>query len=61
MYRLASLVFEAFLFGLTMFAFYRSILRTLGRRSMLFVFVRDGTWAFGIIFGTALIHYLTDG
>ena len=52
--RLLSLGFEALLFGLTLLAFTRNVMRHLGRRSFLFLFVRDGTWAFAIIFGASL-------
>ncbi|KAJ3540426.1 hypothetical protein NM688_g6228 [Phlebia brevispora] len=52
-YWISFLVFEAFLFSLTLFAFFkfRSVIRGLGRKSILFLFVRDGTWAFAMMFG----------
>lgn len=55
--RLSPLVFEAYLFALTMYAFCRSVMRNLGKRSILYVFVRDGTWAFIIVFGTSSYDY----
>ena len=50
--RLSSLVFETFLFVLTLYAFFQNVKREYGKHSILFVFIRDGTWAFAIIFGT---------
>lgn len=47
--RLSSLAFETFLFALTLIKFFQSISRC--RSSILFVFMRDGTWAFTLIFG----------
>ncbi|KAJ3540427.1 hypothetical protein NM688_g6227 [Phlebia brevispora] len=59
-YWLSSLLFEGFLFGLTVLASFkfRNSMRSLGRKSLVFLFVRDGTWAFAMIFGqcTALEH-----
>lgn len=47
--RLSSLAFETFLFALTLIKFFQSISRC--RSSILFIFMRDGTWAFTLIFG----------
>ncbi|KAI0938655.1 hypothetical protein AcW1_001670 [Taiwanofungus camphoratus] len=57
-YWFLSLAFETILFGLTLVKFYSSVSRRLGKRSILFVLVRDGTWAYGIIFGIMLLNLL---
>ncbi|THH01022.1 hypothetical protein EW026_g1602 [Hermanssonia centrifuga] len=57
-YWLSSLAFETFLFVLTLVAFFQSVRREWGRQSILFVFVRDGTWAFVIIFICLLLNTL---
>ena len=49
--RIASLVFETFLFALTLYKFYQSVAKYFGKQSVLYVFIRDGTWAFALIFG----------
>ena len=54
--RLSSLAFETFLFILTLIKFFQSISRE--RTSILFVFVRDGTWAFALIFGKCLTSFM---
>jgi hypothetical protein len=48
-YRMSSLAFETFLFVLTLIKFFQTISRD--RSSILFIFMRDGTWAFALIFG----------
>ena len=49
--RLSSLAFETFLFALTLIVFFRVVRREYGKSSIIHVFVRDGTWAFALIFG----------
>lgn len=50
--RLSSLAFETFLFVLTLVKFFQNVSRSPGgKSSILFIFVRDGTWAFALIFG----------
>lgn len=44
-------MFETFLFVLTLVKFYQSVARNFGKHSILYIFVRDGTWAFALIFG----------
>ena len=51
LFRLPSVAFETILFCLTFVSFFKSVRREYGRHSILFVFLRDGTWAFTIIFG----------
>ena len=48
-YWLSSLAFEAFLFALTVSKFVHSVSRDRAQ-SVLFLFMRDGTWAFVMIF-----------
>ncbi|KAJ3538937.1 hypothetical protein NM688_g6444 [Phlebia brevispora] len=55
---LSSLAFETFLFALTIVAFFRSVKQEYGKHSVLFVFFRDGTWAFAIIFIAMLLNTL---
>ncbi|THG97380.1 hypothetical protein EW026_g4597 [Hermanssonia centrifuga] len=57
-YWLSSLAFETFLFVLTLVAFFKSVKREHGRHSILYVFVRDGTWAFALIFVCLLLNTL---
>ncbi|KAH9942834.1 hypothetical protein B0H21DRAFT_749642 [Amylocystis lapponica] len=57
-YWLFSLAFETILFGLTLVKFFGSVSRYLGRHSVFFVLVRDGTWAFAIIFVIMLLNTL---
>ena len=50
--RISSLVFETFLFALTLAVFLHSLRRRKREhKSIVYVLVRDGTWAFGLIFG----------
>lgn len=52
-HRTISLAFETTLFALTLLRFVNNAVVTqfLQRRSILFLLVRDGTWAYAIIFG----------
>ncbi|EED84865.1 predicted protein [Postia placenta Mad-698-R] len=63
--RIISLSFETLLFALTIIKFCTSISHSaLGRGSILFVLVRDGTWAYAIIFvimlTNTLLYHLVD-
>lgn len=58
-FRLSSLFFETFLFVLTLIKFFRSIKLEYSRHSIMFLFVRDGTWAYAIIFSK--IFYTNRG
>lgn len=49
--RVSSLAFETLLFVLTLVAFFRHVKSVYRRHSILVVFVRDGTWAYALIFG----------
>ncbi|PCH35513.1 hypothetical protein WOLCODRAFT_166301 [Wolfiporia cocos MD-104 SS10] len=60
-YWIISLAFETFLFGLIIVKFFTSVSRQLGRRSILFVLVRDGMWAYAIIFGLTCFAQPTAG
>lgn len=53
--RLSSLIFETFLFILTLFVFFRNVRREYKTNSVIHVFVRDGTWAFALIFGWSCV------
>ncbi|EKM60667.1 uncharacterized protein PHACADRAFT_246730 [Phanerochaete carnosa HHB-10118-sp] len=55
-YWLSSLAFETFLFVLTLIKFFQSISRS--KTSIVFIFVRDGTWAFALIFVAMLLNML---
>ncbi|KAI0697144.1 hypothetical protein BC835DRAFT_1339264 [Cytidiella melzeri] len=55
---LSSLVFETFLFVLTLIKFLQSVAHNIGKHSILFIFVRDGTWAFALIFVSQLFNML---
>lgn len=64
-YWIISLSFETLLFALTIIKFCTSISHSaLGRGSILFVLVRDGTWAYAIIFvimlTNTLLYHLVD-
>lgn len=56
---MSSLVFETILFLLTLYKLYESI-RGRCRRSIMRVILRDGTWAFSIIFGTHALPVRDD-
>jgi len=58
MFWLSSLVFETFLFVLTLFKFFRNVKRAYKEQSILYVFIRDGTWAFAVIFCAMLLNTL---
>ncbi|KAI0700453.1 hypothetical protein BC835DRAFT_420522 [Cytidiella melzeri] len=49
-YWLSSLIFETFLFALTLYQFSGVALQELRQKSIVFIFIRDGTWAFALIF-----------
>ena len=51
-------MFETYLFVLTLIAFFHRLAVEAQRVSILFVFVRDGTWAYAVIFG-ACHNYVT--
>lgn len=53
-YWLASLAFEVFLFTLTVLKFAHSVPSTNRAQSVLLLFMRDGTWAFAMIFGETM-------
>lgn len=57
-YWLSSLIFETLLFVLTLVKFFQSAKREYGSNSILFVFVRDGTWAYAMIFLAMLLNTL---
>lgn len=57
-YWIVSLCFETLLFGMTLIKFFISVTRRLGRQSIMYVLVRDGTWAFGVIFVVMLLNSL---
>lgn len=54
MRRVSSLGFETFLFVLTLVAFVKRVKEVYKTQSIVFMFFVDGTWAFALIFGTAL-------
>lgn len=61
--RLSSLAFESVLFAFTLFRFSGIIHRdlTTGKHTFVYVFIRDGIWAFALIFGeSALITTTFD-
>ncbi|KAJ3553304.1 hypothetical protein NM688_g3686 [Phlebia brevispora] len=57
-YWMASLIFETFLFILTLAVFFRSIRKEYRANTIIHVFVRDGTWAFAMIFVALLLNML---
>ncbi|PCH35550.1 hypothetical protein WOLCODRAFT_80437 [Wolfiporia cocos MD-104 SS10] len=57
-YWAVPLVFETFLFGLILIKFFTSVGRQLDKRPILFVLVRDGMWAYAIIFFVMLLNTL---
>ncbi|PCH35552.1 hypothetical protein WOLCODRAFT_80682, partial [Wolfiporia cocos MD-104 SS10] len=57
-YWTVPLVFETFLFGLIIIKFFTSVGRQLDKRPVLFVLVRDGMWAYAIIFAVMLLNTL---
>ncbi|GJE92107.1 hypothetical protein PsYK624_082600 [Phanerochaete sordida] len=58
-YWVSALSFETFLFVLTLLKCYRKKSeRIASRRSVLFIFLRDGTWAFALIFVAMLLNTL---
>ncbi|OCH93363.1 hypothetical protein OBBRIDRAFT_790388 [Obba rivulosa] len=57
-YWLSSLAFETILFALTLYKFFRSLKMLSGDTTILVAFVRDGTWAYALIFVTMLLNSL---
>ncbi|KAJ3534955.1 hypothetical protein NM688_g7048 [Phlebia brevispora] len=57
-YWLTSLMFETILFVMTLVKFFQNSYITWQRESMLYIFFRDGTWAFAIIFVSILLNTL---
>ncbi|OBZ76056.1 hypothetical protein A0H81_03318 [Grifola frondosa] len=55
---LGSLAFEFILFTLTLVKFFQAAHQRMGSRSLLNIFVRDGTWAFGLVFVIVLLNTL---
>ncbi|KAJ3534953.1 hypothetical protein NM688_g7047 [Phlebia brevispora] len=55
-YWITSLTFETVLFVMTLIKFFQYSYVTWERGSILFVFFRDGTWAFAMIFTTILLN-----
>ncbi|KZT10348.1 uncharacterized protein LAESUDRAFT_755858 [Laetiporus sulphureus 93-53] len=64
-YWLWSLAFETFLFALTLIRFFSDIRRGLSGTSVLYILVRDGMWAYAVIFAIMLLntlcYHLIDG
>jgi hypothetical protein len=62
--RIVSLAFETLLFLLTLIKFFIAVKDGWGKRPVMQEFVRDGTWAFALIFGRKLLLHpllkLTD-
>ncbi|CCL98362.1 uncharacterized protein FIBRA_00357 [Fibroporia radiculosa] len=58
LYLLLSLAFETILFGLTLVKFYTSARGADWRSSVLYVLVRDGAWAYALIFIILLANTL---
>ncbi|PCH35554.1 hypothetical protein WOLCODRAFT_80876 [Wolfiporia cocos MD-104 SS10] len=57
-YWAVPLVFETFLFGLISIKFFTSVGRQLDKQPIFFVLVRDGMWAYAIIFVVMLLNTL---
>ncbi|GJE98011.1 hypothetical protein PsYK624_142330 [Phanerochaete sordida] len=57
-YWASSLAFETLLFLLTLVKFYHSVAHAFREQSILGVFLRDGTWAFALIFVAMLLNLL---
>ncbi|OBZ76659.1 hypothetical protein A0H81_03308 [Grifola frondosa] len=55
---ISSLAFETILFALTLVKFFRHARHCIGKRSLMNVFMRDGTWAFALIFVAMLLNTL---
>ncbi|CAL1708757.1 unnamed protein product [Somion occarium] len=55
---LASMGMQTILFVLTCYRFYTSVDRRLGTRSILHVLIRDGMWAYALIFSFTLMNIL---
>lgn len=53
LYRAASLGFQTIIFGLTIVRWLTHLMVTkqLGKRSIMYVFMRDGGWAYGVMLG----------
>ncbi|KIP08570.1 hypothetical protein PHLGIDRAFT_377029 [Phlebiopsis gigantea 11061_1 CR5-6] len=57
-YWLSSLCYETLLFFLTFVKFFQSVKLEYERHSIMYIFVRDGTWAYAIIFAALLLNTL---
>ncbi|KAH8089867.1 hypothetical protein BXZ70DRAFT_493784 [Cristinia sonorae] len=57
-YWIVSLIFETILFSLTLFKFGEAMWNGWGKRPVMKQFVRDGTWAYTLIFIAMLINSL---
>ncbi|KAI0799751.1 hypothetical protein BC629DRAFT_1591903 [Irpex lacteus] len=55
-YWIVSLVFETLLFVLTLIKFAKAMMDGWGKRPVMQEFVRDGTWAYALIFVTMVIN-----
>lgn len=54
----ASIIFQTFLFSITVYKFYHAARSGLGDVPLIVLLVRDGTWAFIILFGKDLFRLL---
>ena len=57
--RLAFILFETLLFGLTLFKFVQAVRTGWGHTPVMALLARDGTWAFALIFGASRICHRT--
>ncbi|PCH44915.1 hypothetical protein WOLCODRAFT_105879 [Wolfiporia cocos MD-104 SS10] len=55
-YWIISLAFETILFGLTIIRFFTSMTIEPRKPSIMYVLVRDGTWAYAVIFAVMLLN-----
>ncbi|CAL1697435.1 unnamed protein product [Somion occarium] len=55
-YWIVSLVFETFLFLLTLVKFFEALRRGWGHRPIMRQFISDGTWAYALIFATMSLN-----
>ncbi|KAI0785100.1 hypothetical protein C8Q75DRAFT_807956 [Abortiporus biennis] len=53
---IVSLIIQTILFLLTLVKYFQSVKGSLGRHTLLYVFIRDGTWAFADIFVILLMN-----
>ena len=60
-FRVPGLIFESFLFILVAVRFVRTRMQEcIGSTPLLVVFVRDGTWAFVLMFGELRVTFFTN-